>query len=268
MTLYDKFRSKLDREGALPALQAALRWLTRHAGIPLDVQPYEYIQRHTERNLHRYLGCGRDEIRLIVIVGAHLGHEVRSMRRRYSRAEFKLFEASPRYARALRERWGCDSLVQIFDCAVSDVNGELTFYETNLAGSGSLLKVGELAAKSYGMKQAETYKVQARRLDDHAAENGYGSGFIDCLWIDVQGAEMSVLRSTGALIFSVRSVFVEVSAYKPLYEGGATLADITGFLAQQGFVLVGMGTDPANGTGNALFVRSAATSTVRHEHHR
>ncbi|WP_119290381.1 FkbM family methyltransferase [Azohydromonas sediminis] len=262
MSLYEKFQTKLKREGIAPALQAALRWMARRVRIPYDVQPYEYVQRLTERSVHRFLRSRREDIRLIIIVGAHLGHEVKSMRRRFPKAEFKLFEASPRYVEALRGRFGSDGKVQIFDCAVSDTNCELTFYETNLAGSGSLLKVGELAAQSYGMKQTETYKVQARRLDDHAAENQYADGPIDCLWIDVQGAEMGVLRSTGELLTKVRSVFVEVSAYKPLYDGGATLADITGFLGPRGFVLVGLGTDPSNGTGNALFVRPAGSAVA------
>lgn len=261
MSLYEKFQTKLKREGGVSAMQAAARWLARRVGIPYDVQPYDYLQTYTERNLHRFLGCRREDVRRIVIVGAHLGHEVKSMRQRYPNAEFKLFEASPRYVQALRGNFRSDSKVQIFDCAVSDMNGELAFYETNLAGSGSILKVGKLAAESYGMKQTETYKVQARRLDDHAAENKYGGDPIECLWIDVQGAEMGVLRSSGELLRNVRSIFVEVSAYMPLYDGGATLADISSFLGPRGFVLVGLGTDPSNGTGNALFVRPAGAST-------
>jgi len=262
MSLYEKFKTKLQREGVAEAMRAAARWLARLAGIPYDVQPYDYIQAHAERNLHRYLGCRREDVHRFVIVGAHLGHEVSSMRRRYPRAEFKLFEASPRYVQALRERFRFDGKVQIFDCAVSDVSGEATFHETNLEGSGSLLEVGDLAKESYGMKQSESYKVQVRRLDDHAAENQYADEIIDCLWVDVQGAEMQVLRSAGELLNKVRSIFVEVSAYKPLYNGGATFAEIMGFLGLRGYVLVGLGTDPSNGTGNALYVRPARTLFV------
>lgn len=267
MNLYRKFEAKLKREGVAPALRAAVRWLARRIGMRYDVQPYDYVQALTERALHLYLRCRREDVRNFIMVGAYLGYEVKSMRRRYPNAEFKLFEASPRYVQALRERFASDAKVQIFNCAVSDMNGEMTFYETNLAGSGSLLKVGELAAESYGMKQTETYKVQSRRLDDHAAENQYADSAIDCLWIDVQGAEMGVLRSTGELLAKVRSVFVEVSVYKPLYDGGATLADIHGFLGPHGFVPIALGLDPLNGTGNALFMRppvwSAASEAKR-----
>jgi hypothetical protein len=140
---------------------------------------------------------------------------------------------------------------------VSEVNGEVPFYETNLAGSGSLLRVGELATVSYGMRPTELYNVLAKRLDDHAVEHKYRNEPIDCLWIDVQGAEMGVLRSAGEMLGNVRSIFVEVSAYKPLYEGGATLADISSYLLPRGFALVALGTDPVNWTGNALYVQTS-----------
>lgn len=260
MGLIQKFENARRNEGLGHALTITLRWATRKLGLPFDVQPYDYIQTYTEHNLHRYLGCRREDVRRIVTVGAHLGHEVKNMLGRYPQADFKLFEASPRYVRGLRARFGSNPRVQIFDCAVSDTNGELTFYETNLAGSGSLLKVGDLAAKSYGMEQTEAFKVQARRLDDHAAENRYADVAIDCLWVDVQGAEMGVLRSAGTLLDRVKSVFIEVSVFKPLYEGGATMADISSLLTSRGFVVAGVGTDPANGTGNALFVRPAAVA--------
>lgn len=262
MGLLHKFDNAMRKEGLGSALNTTLRWATRKLGMPIDLQPYEYIQTHTEKGLHRYLGCQRHEIKRIVTVGAHLGHEVKPMLRRYPATDFKLFEASPRYVRGLRARFGSNPRVQIFDCAVSDTNGELTFYETNLPGSGSLLKVGALAADSYGMKQTDAFKVQACRLDDHAAENNYANAAIDCLWIDVQGAEMGVLRSAGELLDKVKSVFIEVSVYKPLYEGGATLGDVTALLGARGFVLVGMGTDPTNGTGNALFVRLKAAASA------
>jgi FkbM family methyltransferase len=252
----------MQREGLGAAMHDTVRWLARKFRIPYAVEPYDYVQNYVEKHLHRCIQMPRDAVRQIVIVGVYMGHEVHVLLRNYPAAQFRLFEASPRYSTALKRRFQREPRVQIHCVAVSDHSGSLTFHETNLAGSGSLLKVAEMAQQSYGMQQAESYTVPSIRLDDHASENGYAEDMIDCLWIDVQGAEMAVLRGAQVLLPRVRSVFLEVSAYQPLYQGGATLSDLQALLVTAGFTLVELGTDPANGTGNAMFVRKPQSASI------
>ena len=223
-----------------------IRWLER---------PYEYVQNDVQRYLHRYLRTEVSEVRRICIVGAHLGYEVMPILRQFPCAEIRLFEASQRYVAKLKSKFASERRVHIYECAASDSDGFMTFYETNLTGSGSLLRVGVLARKSYGMEQAESFQVAATRLDTHAHENGYDQETIDCLWIDVQGAEMAVLRGAAEILNRTRSIFIEVSIFMPLYEGGSVFFELERYLFDYGFRVVSLGTDAVNGTGNAFLIR-------------
>jgi len=239
-------------EGYAAALRSTLNFAARKLGV--GSAPYEYVQRDVQRNLHAYLRRPKNEIRRIITVGAHFGHEVRDMIRRFPNVKFDLFEASPRYIGPLRKKFKDEPRVNLFNCAVMDKDGTADFFETNLEGSGSILEVGELARASYGMAQREKYSVKARRLDTHVKEQGYAP--IDCLWIDVQGAEVAVLRGATHTLTLTHSVFLEVSIHEPLYRDGATMAEIDVLLTQFDFRLVSLGTDHANGTGNAFYVRA------------
>ena len=215
--------------------------------------PYEYVQRDIEINLHRYLKKTPSLIENIIIVGAHLGYEVNSMHKHFPNCSFILFEVSPKYVEPLINRFKDCNYVSIYNCAISNVNGELDFFETNTDGTGSILKVGELT-KSLGIQQTKSYKVMSHTLDNHSIIHNYQEKIIDCLWIDVQGAEITVLQGATSTLKNVRSIFIEVSTAIPLYEGGCLFDEVYQKLTQLNFRLVSLGTDPSNGTGNAFFI--------------
>ena len=255
MSYLAKFQAQMKDQGLSSAVRQSARFLARKVGIPYDIRPYEYAQLNAQSELHSYLGVSRQDIRQIIVVGAHMGYEVGPMLRAYPNVEFKLFEASPRYISRLRRRFADSHRVLVYECAVADHDGQMTFQETNLEGSGSLLAVGELAATSYGMKAAESFMVKSRSLDSHAREYSFFDKRIDCLWVDVQGAELGVLEGASGLLQRVQSVFIEVSVFTPLYEGGAVLEQVHRALLPHRMKLVSLGIDSRNGTGNALFVR-------------
>jgi FkbM family methyltransferase len=252
-------RRPLDQEDGKMQIAALFdrlsRRISREIGRRLRIAPYDYVQLDAQKNLHLYLHKSRDEVSKLVMVGAHLAFEVSDMLRRFPRMEAILFEASPRYGTALEKRFSGENRVRVFKCAVGENNDAVTFFETNLAGSGSLLPVGLLAEESYGMLNAESYSVDCYRLDDHAQANGYNTDDLDCLWIDVQGAELQVLRGATETLRRVKSVFIEISVFKPLYRGGAEAKLVIQALENHGFRLVSAGTDYSNGTGNAFFVK-------------
>jgi len=79
---------------------------------------------------------------------------------------------------------------------------------------------------------------------------------LDCLWLDVQGAELLVLKGAERLLPNVRSIFVEVSVRPELYRGSATFAEIDSLLRGFGFQLALLGLDKAVLTGNAFYIRT------------
>jgi FkbM family methyltransferase len=255
MSYLHKLRLTAQRQGVVVAVCVAIRFFIRRAGLRAWSQPYEYVQSDVQRNLHRYLGVDRHRVCRIVIVGAHMADEVDRMLKAYPNATFRLFEPSPRYLERLGRRFLRNSRVQVHGCAISDSDGSCSFHETNLEGSGSILKLGEFADQSHGLRQGESYVVQSLRLDTHARENCYDAEEIDCLWIDVQGAELLVLRGAEETLQRVRSVFIEVAVFRPVYEGGAMFPSLRAVLEDKGLSLVALGVDAENGTGNAFFVR-------------
>lgn len=192
-----------------------------------------------------------------IIVGANLGFEVDILLNRYKNCSFLLFEGSPRYFKLLTKRFFTkQNRVQVFDCLIGDVDDQVEFFETNMEGSGSILEVGKLANSTYGLEQKQKYLVPCRKLDSHAIEHGYANEIIDCLWIDVQGAELLVLNGAVETLKKVKSLFLEVSVYEELYIGGAKMTDLFKILDINHFQIVSLGIDPSNGTGNAFYVNT------------
>lgn len=118
--------------------------------------------------------------------------------------------------------------------AIGD-GSERTFYQTNAKFTSSLYKpnaavlsmfenLGELS------QVVQESRVQTRRLDDlpEVAE-------CDWLLLDVQGAELDVLRGAEKLLSNVLVVETEVELL-PLYEGQPMFGDVDCFLRQRGFL--------------------------------
>jgi len=211
--------------------------------------PYEYVQRVNEESVHTYLGIDRRTVKNWVIVGGYLGGEIPNILKNYPECTVSIFECSRRYVQRLQEKFSNNERVKIFDKAVSDVEGYVTFFETNLSGSGSLLEVGELSMDSYGMEPAEQFEVGCTTLDKM-----FGDNLIDVLQIDVQGAEEKVLKGARTTLNNTRAVFIEVSIKENLYQDAITFEEVSNIMYGAGFNLCLLGTD-FNLTGNALYIQ-------------
>ena len=223
--------------------------------ISYKPEPYEFVETDVINNLNYYIKKPKNEIKNIIIVGAHYAYVVNYLHKNFYNCNFKLFEASPRHIQKLTNKFLNNKNIQIYPKAVSNTNGFLNFFETNLTNSGSILKTAELASKSFGMIQKESYEVETVTLNKHSFEYNYHNIEIDCLWIDVQGAEYLVLQGATEILNNVRSIFIEISLLEPLYENGAIFKDINNLLNLNNFILFSLGTDYNNGTGNAFFVK-------------
>lgn len=210
--------------------------------------PYEYIQQINNQTVHSYIGLNKNELKKWVIVGGYLGEEVPYILKNYPNCEVIIFECSKKYIRKIKKRFQKNNRVKIIEKAVSNEEGKFTFYETNLKGSGSLLKVGSLSKQSYEMEQEEIFEVECTTLD-----RIFMSDEIDVLQLDVQGAELKVLNGAVNVLKRTKAIFTEVSLKPDLYENSVTFDEIINFLKQNGFEICLLGTD-TNLTGNALFI--------------
>ena len=60
---------------------------------------------------------------------------------------------------------------------------------------------------------------------------------IDLVWIDVQGAELNVLRSFGEKLKNVNTIYCEVDIDNTRYDSDSTLDTVSQFLFNSGYLI-------------------------------
>lgn len=99
--------------------------------------------------------------------------------------------------------------------------------------SSSLLAPQETATAYPWLEFPETVTVATERLDALAARLGLRC--IDFFHLDVQGAELLVLRGAGEFLPHIHTVWLEVEDV-PLYAGQPLRRDVSCFMRRRGFV--------------------------------
>ncbi len=119
--------------------------------------------------------------------------------------------------------------------AVCEDTGEVNFYKsaTDNHGCSSLYRASGKYDHIEPMPQTEV-EVASTRLDDFM--RWFGVPDVDALWLDAQGAELSILKSLGDKIKTVRAIWTEIF-FDELYSGQPLFPELTNWLSDQGFLL-------------------------------
>lgn len=152
------------------------------------------------------------------------------------------FDADDDECRVLRGRHA-DLPEAIFaPVALSDRAGTHTLHITQEPAASSLLEPDPGVLRSRrgmkAMRPARTTQIETETLAGWAGRSGVDR--LDVLKLDVQGAELAVLRGAGALLDGVRALDLEVE-FNPIYSGQPLFSEIDAFLREQGFVLWRLG---------------------------
>ena len=200
----------------------------------------------------------RSDRPVVLDVGAHVGQSNRFFRRLFPTAEVWSFEPDPdSFARLVAEvdpalPGGCAAI------AFSDRDGRASLHRNPISHTNSLHRRNAASRDSIDLERArregrsaevvsETVDVEVRRLDAFCRDEGIGH--VDVLKIDVQGAEVEVLRGAEGLLDDVDTVVVEVSFFD-LYERSSSFLEVESLLAPHGFrlyALVEVSDNPMNG---------------------
>ena len=213
---------------------------------------YDIISRDIENNFHNYINKTKEEVKNIVIVGGYVCSECVSLFHNYPNATIHIFEPVPEFFQTLQQRYGSHNRFKLHNLAISNINGEIDFYRTSSSGSDSIFKVIENNKSGYNFSTTTSIRVKSAQLKTILQED------IDLLSIDVQGAELEVLKGTN--LNNVSSLFLEIqmsdNKINQVYEGQCFSDDLQNYLSNK-FELHSLGLDNElkNGTGNSFWVK-------------
>ncbi|MBI5422652.1 MAG: FkbM family methyltransferase [Opitutae bacterium] len=189
--------------------------------------------------------------KVICDIGACEGEDSIRFSRLFPAARVFAFEALPSNQALVREnfaRYAADR-AELVPLALSDRLGTATFHVSSgrppelFAGedwnygnkSSSLLPPAAGPVPMHGwIEFKERIEVPTDTLDRFCAARGLAA--IDLVHMDVQGAELLVLRGAERMLPFITAIWLEVSASE-LYRGQALDRDITAFMRAHGFAL-------------------------------
>jgi FkbM family methyltransferase len=215
---------------------------------------YEVIQNDIEGKFHLLIGKSNIDIKTICIVGAYHGYEIVNLLNNYPNATLHAFEAYPEHFDVLSRNFGENSRVILYNKVVSDKVGDIEFFQLTAEGNGS---IHQFQGDKYGHPLSIKEKLF---LPSTTLKNELGDINIDLLWIDVQGAELNVLK--GVDTERCASLFLEIHTHdfiKPWdeepYKGQCYKEDLENYLKHHIIHSIGLDNASGNGQGNSFWVK-------------
>lgn len=169
------------------------------------------------------------------------------------------FEAVPLIFERLKEKTKDYENIKVYNLALSNDNTLRDLYvsQGHSDASSSLLKPRDHIEDHPTTFFAEVIKVETITLDNWSKINGVER--IDLLWLDMQGFELEMLKSSTKILSNVRVIHTEVSV-KETYEGVAKYGELRTWLENAGFHVEIEAIPKGYDMGNVVFVRNQSIS--------
>ena len=173
-----------------------------------------------------------DAIHTIVELGSGVGCEAIALHR-YWQAPVYTFECHPSHLNYCREAFIPFPGIHLIEKAVWDLNGPLTFYESegNSFASSLFPSNGDYPYEAYPQTPST---VDGIRLDTWMDSERIDR--IDLLCLDVQGATYQALESLGRHLPRVKYIIAEIET-RPIYRGETLFPQVEDLLRRAGFRL-------------------------------
>ncbi|WP_113661851.1 FkbM family methyltransferase [Pedobacter nanyangensis] len=164
--------------------------------------------------------------RLVIDIGAYEGTWAIDFKKYFPNTKILMLEAQEGksiYLNKVKEK--SNQSIDFKIALLSDVIKEVEFNEYETASS---------VYKEDNETNAKVVRLKTQRLDDLLTNTEFEKP--DFVKIDVQGAELDVLKGALNTLKSVEFVLIEVS-FLNIYKGAPLAHEIVQFMAQQGFVI-------------------------------
>jgi FkbM family methyltransferase len=165
----------------------------------------------------------------IIEIGCHDGTNTLWFLDIFDSPRIFCFEPDPRAVLRFKQNIGNRPQISLFEYAISNKNGKTTFYMSSGENevmpedwdcSGSIRKPKNHLIVHPWCKFEKNIIIETKTLDTWRKEQGIDK--IDFIWMDVQGAEIDVIRGGRNSLKNTRYLFTEYSN-KELYEGQISL---------------------------------------------
>jgi FkbM family methyltransferase len=185
------------------------------------------------------LYIGKENVKIIFEAGACDCEDSLKLAYDYPNSHVYAFECNPETLTICKGK--LKDMITLTEKAVSDVNGEVTFYPIDTKRTITSHTNGNPGAssmfKASGLYPIETYvqneiKVPSITLKTFCEERHIDE--IDLLWLDAQGAELKILKGLGEAISNVKIIKTEVE-FKPQYTDAPLFEEVLEFLESKGF---------------------------------
>ena len=165
------------------------------------------------------------------------------------------FEANPKIYEKVKPNLSYISTQNIYNELLSDVDGqEVEFYITNNGQSSSMLKLKEHKKYYPNIVVSEVIPLKTKKMSTFIKEEAIDTSKYNFINVDVQGAELKVIKGFEQYLDTIDFVYAEVNN-EELYEGCPMMSEIDDFLKTHNFNRVETLMTAAN-WGDALYVRT------------
>ena len=193
----------------------------------------------------------------ILHIGAHKAEELEEYTSNCFNGNGRIFwvEAIPDLALDLKNRLD-PKLNSVYNAVIwNEDDVEMTFNITSKTASSSVLEFGTHAETYPDISVQEKIQVRTKRIDSlFSREDKF-----EIMILDIQGAELQAIQSTGDLINDIKWIFTEVSKSQ-VYKGSALVSELDAELQKLGFERVFTVWERSLGWGDALYARKGLHS--------
>ncbi|NSW93820.1 MAG: FkbM family methyltransferase [Bacteroidales bacterium] len=176
-----------------------------------------------------------------VDIGANRGLFYENLKSVYKKSKITamLIEPIPECIKELRDCYGNDPNVKIFQVALSDTIERRNFHINSYDVTSSLLKIKYDINDLKGIDTNESYSLEltTTTLDKLVRDCDIKNQRINLMKIDVQGSENEVLLGANDTLSHTEYIWIEVS-FKELYEDSCLFQDVYSILQASNFILV------------------------------
>ena len=183
------------------------------------------------------------QIDTVVEIGANNGEDSEILFNLFNPSKFIAIEPDPHNIEILKSRLLNRLPILLISAAICDKDSIMDFYLSDagdcLGSSSSLRKPKEHLRHFPHVKFPKTIQVKTFRLDTVLSELGISK--VDFIWMDVQGAELDVLK--GCDLNDVHYICTDIFDDGELYEGMCNSTEFIEYLGPNWKLIYRMGVD-------------------------